>query len=58
MDNQILLQKIVLTINTLNQIEVHGKQNLNYMLGCIQTLEDILEDIGQEKQENINGENK
>ena len=58
MDNQILLQKIVLTINTLNQIEVHGKQNLNYMLGCIQTLEGILEDIGQEKQENINGENK
>ena len=58
MDNQILLQKIVLTINTLNQIEVHGKQNLNYMLGCIQTLEGILEDIGQEGQENINEENK
>ena len=52
MDNQILLQKIVLTINTLNQIEVRGKQNLNYMLGCIQTLESIIEDIGQEEQEN------
>lgn len=58
MGEQELLQKIALTINTLNQIEIHGKQNLNYMLGCIQTLESVLEDISQEEQGELNKENK
>ena len=58
MGEQELLQKIALTINTLTQIEIHGKQNLNYMLGCIQTLESVLEDISQEEQGELNKENK
>lgn len=28
-------------INTLNQIEVKGKDNLDKLLGCIQTLEQL-----------------
>ena len=28
-------------INTLNSIEVSGKQNLDYLLGCIMALEQI-----------------
>jgi hypothetical protein len=51
MDKQELFQKIVSSINTLNVIEVHGKQNINYMLGCIQTLESVLEDINLDNQE-------
>jgi len=61
MGEQELLQKIALTINTLTQIEIHGKQNLNYMLGCIQTLESVLEDINseskEEQKEELNKEN-
>jgi hypothetical protein len=29
-------------INTLNQIDVKGKENLNYLLGSISVLENIL----------------
>jgi len=60
MDKQTLFQKMVSTINTLNAIEVHGKVNLNYMLGCIQILESVLEDIDKENQEErkvLKGEN-
>lgn len=28
-------------IYSLNQVEVHGKQNLDILLGCIQTLEQL-----------------
>lgn len=28
-------------IHSLNQVEVHGKKNLDIMLGCIQTLEQL-----------------
>jgi hypothetical protein len=48
MDKQLLSQKIVFLINTLNEIEVHKEQNLNYMLGCIQTLKSMLEEINQD----------
>ena len=58
MEKQILLEKIISTINTLNAIEVHGKQNLNYMLGSIQTLEGILKDINQENQNKKEEDNK
>jgi hypothetical protein len=48
MDKQLLSQKIVFLINTLNEIEVHKEQNLNYLLGCIQTLKGMLEEINQD----------
>lgn len=51
MDNQILFQKVISTINTLNQIEVKGKSNVSFVLGCIQTLESILEEINQEEDQ-------
>ena len=37
-------------INTLNQIDVRGKENMDRLLGCIQTLEQLL-DIVTRKDE-------
>ena len=34
--------RLTQVINTLNQIEVQGKDNLNKLLGCILVLEDIV----------------
>ena len=36
-----MLSKITAVTYTLNQIEVHGKENLDMLLGCIMTLEQI-----------------
>ena len=47
-------QKIALIINTLNQIEVRGYNNLNKLLGCIQALEEILEET-KAKESAANG---
>ena len=41
-------QKIALIINTLNQIEVKGSDNLDKLLGSIQALEKMLLDMGSE----------
>ena len=34
--------RLTQVINTLNQIEVQGKDNLNKLLGCILVLEDMV----------------
>ena len=36
-------------IYTLNQIEVHGAENLNRLLGCIQALQSLLQKDGDKE---------
>lgn len=36
-------------IYTLNKIDVHGKQNLDMLLGCITVLENMLSEINSEE---------
>lgn len=43
-----LLQAV---INTLNSIEVHGKDNLSKLLGCINLLESVLTEPDEQKEE-------
>ena len=57
MDNKETLRAVV---RSLNLIEVHGKNNLDYMLGCIQAVNSVIENmIRQEsdskKEEEVNG---
>lgn len=42
-----MLQTIQKVLNTLELIEVKGKNNVNYMLGCILTLEQMAEEIAR-----------
>lgn len=42
------MDTITAVICTLNQIEVHGKDNLNRLLACIQELEKLRELRGQQ----------
>ena len=44
-------EKIIAVLNTLNTISVSGEQNLDKLLGCIQTLKAVL----SEPQEVDNG---
>lgn len=37
--------------NTLNQIEVKGKNNLAYLLGCIGELERLLKELDSEEKQ-------
>ncbi len=38
-------------ISTLNQIDVRGKDNMDRLLGCIQTLEQLLDIVTSAKDE-------
>ena len=40
------LEKVV---NTLNIIEVKGRQNMDYLLGCINVITKILEEMNKEE---------
>lgn len=40
-----LAQKLASIRNTLNRITVSGADNLNHLLGCIQTLDQIIEEM-------------
>ena len=42
-------QKIRNIILTLNQIPVSGKNNLSKLLGCIQALEEVLQEVTEEE---------
>lgn len=44
-------QTISKTINTLNNIEVHGKQNLDRLLGCILVLENLMKECESDVRE-------
>ena len=51
-------EKIALIINTLNQIEVRGSDNMNKLLGSIQALNGILKELSVEpKKESKEKEN-
>lgn len=41
-------QTIRSVILTLDNIEVHGKKNLDRLLGSIQTLEQLLDELGRD----------
>ena len=45
------VMKIEAVINTLNRIEVKGQQNLDGLLGCIQTLQQIRAILTAPKEE-------
>lgn len=42
-------------IHTLNQVEVRGKENLDMLLGCIQTLEKLRDCVKVEKKKIVDG---
>lgn len=46
-----MASKIERIISTLNNIEVHGKNNLDMLLGCIMALEKIESQIEQDAKE-------
>lgn len=41
---------IQMVINTLDSVEVHGKDNISKLLGCIQALESVIEQAEKEIQ--------
>ena len=43
------IQKIQVVINTLNLVTVCGKKNMDYLLGSIQTLEQVKGELEQAK---------
>lgn len=51
------IETIQMVINTLNHIEVHGRDNLSRLLGCIQKLDEMKEsmyrDSYNEQRENV-----
>lgn len=46
--------KIQIVINTLNQVQVSGKKNLDFLLGSIQTLEQVKHELGVSTDEQNN----
>ena len=43
---------------TLNEIEVHGSENLDRLLGCIQTIEKMIADGEREVHEDVQNPNE
>lgn len=50
-----MLQIIKSLIITLEKVEVRGKDNLDMLLGCIQTLEKLLETIKDAQEREVAG---
>ena len=40
-------QRIRAVINTLCQVEVKGRQNLDFLLACIKALENLLQELNE-----------
>ena len=40
-----MIESINIVLSTLNRIEVHGKSNLDMLLGCIMTLEQCKKEL-------------
>lgn len=49
-------RNLELVIKTLNYVSVNGKDNLNMLLGSIQTLEKILQDEEVEPEDVLDGD--
>lgn len=49
------IQKLTAVINTLNHVEVKGRQNLDALLGSIQMLEQVCKDMSQAEGGENNG---
>lgn len=45
------METIKSIIATLNRVEVHGKQNLDMLLGCIMALERLMQSGGEEEDD-------
>ena len=45
------MNTLELIINTLNRIEVCGRDNLSRLLGCIQELEKLKEDMAHDRDD-------
>lgn len=44
-----------IVVNTLNTVEVKGKDNINHMLGSIMTLEKVINEMNTETEVDNNG---
>ena len=51
-----MIENLEKLLNTLNQIEVKGEGNLNRLLGCIQFVHGMLNDLKEGEQNGL-GEN-
>jgi hypothetical protein len=45
--NPEIIQKLANIYNTLNQIEVKGYENVSFMMGCLNTLNDIIKELNK-----------
>jgi len=43
--------RLFAVIDTLGQIEIKGRDNMNYLLGCIQELERIIDELNKIEEE-------
>ena len=43
-----MIEKLIKIRNTLNAVELHGKQNLSYQLGAISEIENLISKISQQ----------
>lgn len=48
-------QQLRIVIKTLNHIEVHGKENMDRLLGCILALERMLQKMGENHERDSEG---
>lgn len=48
-------QQLSIIIKTLNHIEVHGKENMDRLLGCILALERMLQKMGENHERDSEG---
>jgi len=45
-----MVTDLIKIANTLNIIEVKGKQNMDYLLGCINAISELIDVIGKEEE--------
>ena len=45
-------EKIQIVLNSLNQLTIKGRQNLDYLLGSIQLLEQIKQEVEEKPNDN------
>lgn len=45
-----MIQTLINIRNSLNQVDVKGKPNLSIILGCMEALEQLINDIAEEEK--------